>query len=477
MHLRLFKSNSNLYNLIGHGFFIILLFFSATYYLERTIFVDSASYSFNIIQSGLPNITGRPAALISQIPLLISLKLGIPLRSLLLIYSVSFIALFYGIFIICTTKLKSPLAGLVIVLSLCLCVRDSFFYAITEVHQVLVYSSLLLAWLYYPLKDTKHSKWIDIAVGIILIILCYYTHSLALFTVLFIIGYYIIDTKRWTHFRLFAMIAFTLIIFSLKIIFTESGKNESTEFAQLGQFFELAPQFGKLFGIQFLINHSGKYSMIYIYVEVVLFILLLTYFYTKQFLKAAFIVATILLFIYTNSIIYANGESGMVIEKSFIPLGFFVAIPFINDVLLKINLNRYILAFALLLLLFFRIRDIGKTSKTYTQRLHYIERVCDYTKQFPERKFVIESKNIDNERIKVNWAFSIETLLFSSLDDPNEARTIYITEDINSLNVDLQNNDLLLEPAFGRGINANELDKRYFNIPDCSYRVLTENIE
>ena len=192
------------FRLSGHLFFGIFLVFSVLFYLERTVFLDGAYYLFDIIQSGTPNISGRYSALLTQILPWLAILLGLPLKVVLLLYSISFTLVFYLIYLLCVYRLKSDAAGIAIILSLCLCVRDSFYYPVSEIFLGLVLSALFFAWLYHQ-KDRQTSRLRWWGTAMLLILLCYYAHAVTVFTMLFSLGFYMIDQKKWSDKRIYLL--------------------------------------------------------------------------------------------------------------------------------------------------------------------------------------------------------------------------------------------------------------------------------
>lgn len=137
--------------ILGHLSFMALFLASVYFYKERILFADSAFQFFKIINFEKFNVeAARYGSVLPEIPLLMAVKLGLNLKMLTIIYSVSFIGLYYLVYILCVHWLKNPKAGLAVVLTLILCISQSFFHPVTETHQSLVYSVLLFAILQYP---------------------------------------------------------------------------------------------------------------------------------------------------------------------------------------------------------------------------------------------------------------------------------------------------------------------------------------
>ena len=140
----------NPYLLIGHLSFIILFLLSFIFFRERILFADTAFQFFKIVNFEKINIeASRYGAVLPQIPVLLSMKLGVSLKWLTIIYSGSFILLYYLVFLGCAYWLKNVPAALAVIIVLILCISQSFFHPVTETHQSLVFSILAYAIFYY----------------------------------------------------------------------------------------------------------------------------------------------------------------------------------------------------------------------------------------------------------------------------------------------------------------------------------------
>jgi len=86
----------SVFGVLGHLSFFILLLGAVYFYKERILFADSAFQFFKIVNFEKINIeAARYGAILPEFPLLLAMKLGIGLKMLLIIYSVSFIGLYY----------------------------------------------------------------------------------------------------------------------------------------------------------------------------------------------------------------------------------------------------------------------------------------------------------------------------------------------------------------------------------------------
>ena len=460
--------------IICHVFFVYYIILSIVYCKERVIYLDTANYLFNIIQSGLPNISGRPVALLTQILPLILLKFEFPLKAIILSYSLNFSLLFYSVFLLCTYILKNTAAGLIILLSLCLCVRDTFYYPVTEIFQGVIYSALFYAWLFSDFYNKLYQtqKYLSIIITILIILLCYYTHPVCFFLIVFILGYKIIEQKDRK--LSLSLIALSLVLFVGKALLTSETAGGGREYKQLLNLMHNIPLFFQLFPIKFLINHSWQYSTIYLLADIMILLSLLHYFITKNYLKSLWILMSILVFLLVNGTVYAKGESGIILEKSLIPCGFFAYLSFIHDVFFKIKFNKYLLIIFILCILLLRFRDISKTAKTHLLRSNELLSFCEKSQQLNTQKLIIHSSEKSRKYIHITWAMPYETLLISSLSNPEEAITCIDIGDFQLQNTDLGNQYIFLHPKFSLGISdTRNLNSAYFNLKPCKYKMIT----
>src|ERR1700722_16767096 len=114
------KSHNRIIQLMGFLFFGFLFFIAWYYYKERMLSYDSANYCMEIINTKSYLNYGRWGAAFAQFLPLSALKNHCSLQTFLQLYSVSFILIYYLIFLICTVVLRNNKAGLILMLSMCL---------------------------------------------------------------------------------------------------------------------------------------------------------------------------------------------------------------------------------------------------------------------------------------------------------------------------------------------------------------------
>jgi len=289
------------------------------------IFADSAYYSFNLLNTESFFNSGRLSAAIAQIIPLIILKLGGTVKAVLLAYSVSFILVYSIIYAVCTYVFKNIAAGFSLSLIMVLCIRHTFYNPVTETHLGMAVSLLLLALLCRS-KPLKTNLQIALAIG--LIILGYFTHPVTFFTNSFVLGYVLIKNNDWKRSYIYALGGAVFILGITKTLLTGISSGESELIFRLTDSIEILSNLTSLFSYNYFVdNITGRYF----YVAIVFLITTFLLIKRKKYLMWCFMMLFTFIFILTNIVIYHAGESGVVMEKSFLPMCFFIVIPFCDE--------------------------------------------------------------------------------------------------------------------------------------------------
>ena len=119
---------------------------------------------------------------------------------------------------------------------------------------------------------------------------------------------------------------------------------------------------------------------------------------------------------------------------------------------------------------FYRAADYYRNRRNYMKQL--IEKASNDTNS---RKIIIERNNIDMDRLGVTWSFANETLLISSLEGPENSKTIYLVDNLEELkNYDMKKTDVFLCVPFWLEWNYSSLNPRYFRLPREPYCILED---
>ena len=124
---------------------LVLLILSFFTYRERMLFTDPAWVAFNIINTKSLLITEyRIGTFITQIFPLIGVYLGLSLKAILILYSISHYLFFLAIAILVGTVWKQKWLAILLALYLTVFVSDLYYWPNNEVHQGLGWMFLFL---------------------------------------------------------------------------------------------------------------------------------------------------------------------------------------------------------------------------------------------------------------------------------------------------------------------------------------------
>ena len=454
----------------GHFIFMMLLLLSAFYYKERILFFDNVYYLFKIIYFERFNIeAGRCGAFISQIPVIIGLKAGLSLKSLMFIYSISFILLYYTVYNICVHVLKNIVAGFSIIFIIILCMRQSFFHPTHESHQALAYALLFYAIINYTYRSKY--KYLKYLLAGLISALCFFTYPAIVFPLLFILTFYIINNSKWKEKGIYWLVIFLILISAFEVIHTSRSSYEGQFLSGLFNFKHGNDNFFEYYSLKFF---RKKIEGLYFWLCIIFILSIILQLARKNYLKAGFTftasIGFFILLIYT----YRTGDSDVMMERSFLPLSVFVTIPFFNEM---IELKRKILVFPSILLiiiiLFTGLRRISLEGQRFKGRIKKIEQILEKTQDIDGSKFLLKKSDENIRSIIMPWTFPFTTLMVSSMDGKKNTKTIYLYDDINDYKKYLDNdNDVFLGASFWLEWNTKTLNPKYFNLPSETYKVL-----
>lgn len=467
------KQGMKAYDLAGHAAFLCLFILAGMYSQERMINSDAAFYLFKIIHFKAPNIEhGRLSAVFSQIPLLSSALAGLSLKMLIMVYSLSFVLLGYVTYLISVSLLKNRTAGWTVILLLFMGVSDSFYRPVSESTQGLVFSTLLFAWIGYGhrFNATRAGRAIYYATGFLIILLCFFSHPLTVFPLLFICLFALIEKKDA---KPIFFAAFIVLLYGWKAFTTAASPTyEGQKLPPAGEITRLIPGFFDLYSTKFLLVRLGN---LYLPVLIILALAVLYYLLRGNTRTSLLIMVFSLAFVFINNLVYHTGDSDIAMEKNLMPLILFAGIPFLNGLIFGARGGRRAGFILLLSILVFGSVHITGKSGVYSRRLVYLERIGDRARQESGDKFIAGKSELDVPVILFTWSLGVETLIHSSLEGPVHSVTIYSSGNPEGLAASLEEDHLFLCVPFWMRWDARELDPRYFSLSPGPYKPIRLN--
>ena len=459
---------------MGHLTFVLLLIYSVLFYKARALHMDSAYQVFQNLNFGMLINDGRYGMFLSQLLPLLLVKLHAPLQLVLCSYSVSFVLIMYAFFLATVYLTGEKLVGLLMAFTV-FCVNNTFYHCISETFQLMIFAPFLFAWLNHKPKQMMAGNVIYYLVMLFAMFMCVFIHPIALFFVLFILLYNLICNNFKINRQWVVCAIMFVVAVAAKNMLVQSGHDAS--FVPTKD--ELAYAITHFFSVYSFKFFVGRIQDLYL---APIFIFLITtwfYFKNKNWLKLVFYVGFIFCFFAMSVIVYYKGDGDIAMERSFLPLLFFVGLPFVCEVVPTFN-HKVDAVFTVVasLLLVFSFAQIKYTKPNYSEKFETYKKVIALAKAENHQKFLIKRSDAAGLGIGT-WGTGLESLMYSAIKDKNFVVSFFVADDVDSLADERYlNPDYYLSVPWWRFWRIDELNPHYFKLPAQPYkRVIVENGE
>lgn len=407
--------------LVPHLPWFILIALATLLYKER-IFADSGFYVSQFINNRFFWIECQRIVLaISQVLPLTAVWLGIEIRYVLILYSLSHVLFFYFLFIFVYYGLRDRRSGLLIILFQTVGIMYSFFTPMFE--------------LYYgaPLLITFYAIWkLNIRAPLMTLLLVFLealillSHPLAFLLFPFLL-LYDFSRKRQRHWTIYLWMAITMVAVIVLKAYTmcpyETGKlSWQFDFASNTQYRQLLePGFYLVLG-SFFIKHYAE-------VLVALIIVLVMLGKRKEWFRFLLVAGTFGLYLVLVCSVYTLDHSRYM-EQVMFPFVPIVFIPLIYGFPKEPRPGLQNISILLISgLIAYRLLMIYSGSEIFVARTQQMENLIESARQKGGSKFIASESNIDKGYTQFNWSYPLETMLLSSMDGCDLTVTIIPSED------------------------------------------------
>lgn len=440
--------------------FLVYLLLAGWFAQERIFNTDCSYQLFHSLNNGTFFFQeARYGMFITQVPMLIGMHLGLPMKAVTLLYSLGLAGTYALCCWLAHAVFRSPASGLAICIALMVGVGDSFYHATTETHLLLALSGLLHAALTWSVSAGV-APWKSRAVTALIAVWCLFTHPNALFTIGFVVLWVLVQRRvRWTMALL--PVGLCAVYFLVRFLTLPEDSYDARQYGTLSNFMQNLPRFGDLYPIWFVSeNIFGFYlPVVVLCLATVLMGVFKRMFWLAALCSAGFWILTILTF--------TDGTGDAMMVKSFMPGVFMLALPFAELCFVR-YWRPWAHAFAAMLLAHGAV-TMYLFSDSYAWRLAHLERIVrEHGSTSP--KMVIEWADVDRTALHFSeWATSLDVLLLSRCIG-DTARTIYLHHDEDLLPAFDSPEAFLYLPWDTHGMTLR--NKHYFNLPAVPYRVV-----
>lgn len=451
------------------GLFMVLLIAAACFSVERVLFSDSAFVLFRIINSGSLQIQEhRYGSFITQSFPLLASRLHLPLKAVMVLYSISFNLFYLTVALLLLYKFRDFTLGVLMGFYFLLFASDTFYWMNNEVHQGIAWMFLLFAFTReFGRKTTK--LLVALPVFTVLSFLTLYTHPLLLFPTSFLWLFFVAH-KEWTYSRLQTLLfsAVLLAIAASKLwLSTSEGSFYDAEKLQGITHFswqKLTNDLRTPFTIEFLRRTVWNYWL--------LPVLLITgvWMAWRQKMYVAVLLTGIFAAVYFLALCLTfNDFLPFYTESELMPLSIILTTLFVFYALPKlIPENQGIVLAAIFLL---RLAYIHEASQKWVDRKEWIDRGLETMQKEHVSKAIVPLTQKISDTLQMTWGTPVESLMASALQGEKPQRTFVVCKP-DSLSGKMPPDSTYMISSFELLKNAS-LNQRYFSFDtNTNYRTL-----
>ena len=460
--------------LFGHLCMAALLLLAVYFAEERVLLIDSAYQLFHDINHESILINDRRYSMVlSQLLPWLLIKLHVPLRWVIVAYSAGFVMMAYGCYILAVHVLKKRAMGLLMVFSL-LAMRATFFHCISETFQLMFFAPLLYACL-ESLDEGRRSWWLW-ALTVLVELAAFFIHPVSIFFIVFIVLHRWIDSGR---FGLPQTVCVALLVacVAVKMLGGQSGHDES--FIPTVETLSYAVQhFFRLNSIQFFYIHFPDF---YLFPFLLWLLTLIGYARRRKWMRFVMCFAFVTGFFVMSVVVYWKGDGPIGMERTYLPLLFFIGLVFLHDELPALCRHRVpaVMVCALYVLLAtVSLVRVGVSTRPYANRLAEIGTIAAQARAEGQHKLLV-TRSTAEAIFPVNiWGLALESMLYTARDGAENTVTIYMEDDDFDRQDPLYDDtDAYVAVNWWKRWSVDELNPHYFRLPAQGYLELVKTEE
>ncbi|MCS7036638.1 MAG: hypothetical protein RMJ33_05980 [Saprospiraceae bacterium] len=410
---------------LGALMYTVLALMAVVFYLERMTLLDMAFQGFHILRTGELQIqSGRFGAAGTQVFPWAAQALGLPLRGVLITYSLGHVFYYAALFAVVMFGFRQWRWGFVLLLLSTLMTTHTFYW-LSEMPQGLAFLAALLAWAHAREHPRRFRLWeYPLLAGAV--VTAFYFHPLVLHAFAFCAAYFWLDTHttralKQNYALLAGLFAACLIVkyFVLPLDWYDNMAMErSRAFAELWpHWFDLKSQ------RDFLQWLAADY-----YVLAIVVALNVAYFlWRRRWWLAVLSAFGPVVFVFMVNVPHHYGAPQFYMENLYLPLGVMAAVPWIFGVLLGL-LPAHRLWIPVAIVVFAGLMRIAFAHSTWTARVQWERNFLQKTAQTDHRKWLMAESQVPMDTLIMSWGSAFEFLIHSSLTHPDSARCLLIDE-------------------------------------------------
>ncbi len=398
---------------IGFGAYAVMLLLSVLFYKERMTFLDGSYVLFHIIRKGTFCIEHfRYGAALAQIYPLLALKLGLSMNAIMVSYSAGYILNYFFCYVICGSLLKQYRIALVVLLINLLFVTYTFYWPVSELPQGLLICMVVFALIW---GRSKPATWGLVVVALVALT---FFHPMMFFAMAYTLVFFMLRKDINLDRRVVYVVAAIFFAAAVAKQLLVKSQYEADAMGATNNFVRLFPNyFTNHSNRQFLYNCLTRYC----WIPLVSLSILSVYRANKEPKKLVFFIVSVVGYLILVNVSYPTKYTGnFYLENLYLPIGLFLGLPFIFDVLPVLELKKLALPVFLLIVVSGCAR-IFLAHDVYTKRLDLERSVIA---RFENKKVILNAGNFDRNILQMLWGTPYELLLLSVAEHHKPASII-----------------------------------------------------
>jgi hypothetical protein len=416
---------------------LVLLGLAWHFYLERVAFYDLSFQLFTFLRKPELFIQNRRfVAAITQLPPIWAVRAGWTIDHVLRLYSVAFVGYYLAVYVLSAKWFKNEQVALAIALLYVLLVSTTFYWAQSEMPQAL--AALLLFYAGIARQAPVRWRFSTLALAALIPVFVF-GYPLAIFPFLFLWAYDWLLNRRWRDWLYYGMLALALATYAYRTSLIPPGSYEASANNFLPNLIQFFPHYFELASFREFWHLIGNN---FVALPILLGMLTVYYLLWQRnplgLLRLALVWVFMAVYTLVINISFPNYGGPPYLENVFSPLAIFVSIPFAMELLPGLashwgRRGKLLGAGLLAVVLAGRLVVVYQAHDMYTGYQQWLGRLLAYTKQFPERRFLMDDINGDPHHLRAGlpgWASSYETMLLSTRPSPDSAQVVLITNEL-----------------------------------------------
>lgn len=416
---------------------ITLLIFSFIFALQRIIFTDTAVYAFHIITTQGFNVsTNRFVSVLSQLLPLAGVGLGLPLKTLIYLYSINCILIPLVAAALCYFTFKNAATALSVLLFYTIMNVWLFYYPVSEFQMGLCCLLVYHAFLTWYFKKEQPKPALFYGLSFFLIVIIAFSHPLSLYVLLAWLVWFLIDNPSGRKRIMLFPAAVGLLSNGAKELFFKKHEGsyvyDDARSEGLKNFkAPVSSYFDSVLSKTSLHAFTGDY-----YIILILAALLFVFFLLKKKWFAGFyFIGVLFLFWLLVTVSFRDYAYDHYPEHLYQPVPFFIALVF-GKYVFALAKNTWIRTSVLSLIFCIAFAKIYSNNKYYTDRLDWYQHYIGLMHQKQIHNGALAPEHIDFGDKYSYWASMAESYLLSSLPGPDSTVRLIMLFDPKTIKTD-----------------------------------------